>query len=255
MRKQIAWLVPIFYTIILLALGLLQTWFPSTKSWIEVTKIGLSLPVLLVIFLSSIIYLYEEPIRAFISKIKGIHTDKIKIDTQQDHQDTNSIPIEAVHSFMALRDSEWQKSFDEVAAAANLAIKEKDEVAQNLSNLIKDLQEKVYTVEYERIKWHFRYADRFLVGRTKMTLKIISLSTPVSPDALWDKFENLFNTIEERDAVLSALIDLNFVEEQLNEYYVTKTGELYIGFIEQVYKVDWKILMDVLVNPRRADVT
>lgn len=50
-------------------------------------------------------------------------------------------------------------------------------------------------------------------------------------------------------------IEINFIEQQLNEYYVTQSGELYIGFLEEVYKVDWDVLIDVLVKPSRTDFT
>ncbi|MEC0329159.1 hypothetical protein NYE69_17915 [Paenibacillus sp. FSL R5-0527] len=254
MRKHITWLIPILYIVVLLLLGLVQTWLPKAQPWIEVTKIGLSWQVLLIVFLSSIIYLFEEPMRVFLYKIKGIQTDKLKIDTQQE-QDINSIPVDTVNKFMLHRDSEWQRSFDEVAAIAQSVINEKEEIAEELSTYIKNLQEKINVVEYERIKWQFKYADRYLVGRTKLILKIISLSSSITPDIVWQNYEKILNTIEERDAVFNALIEMNFIEQQLNEYYVTQSGELYIGFLEEVYKVDWNVLIDVLVKPSRTDFT
>lgn len=169
MRKHIIWLIPIIYIISLLFIGTLQIWYSNTETLIEVTKLGLSWPVLTIIFLSAIIYLFEEPIRLFMLRIKGIHTDKIKIDTQQE-EDPSKISLETLNNFILLRDSDWQKTIETVATAAERLIQEKEDIAGKLSNAVKELQENFILTETKRIKWHFKYADRFLAGRTKLFL-------------------------------------------------------------------------------------
>lgn len=251
MKKYIARLIPILYIALLLIIGLLQPWFPDTKPWIEITKIGLSWPVLLIVFLSSIILLFEEQLIFFLSKIKGIHMDKFSVSTQP-YEEKNALPLEAVHKFIAIRDSEWKKTIDEVASTAQIAMKEKVKETENLERLINTLQQEINDIDFERIKWQFRYADQYLVGRTKLVLKIISLSERITLEGIWKQYEDIFNNLEERDAVFLALVEMNFIEKQLNEYYITKIGHLYINYLEEGTKVNWEILMNVLVRSTKS---
>jgi len=226
MKKNFAWIIPILYIIVLLAAGILNTWWPSTDSWIQITEIGLSWPVLSVIFFSSIIFLFEEQIRAFISKVRGIQGENWKVVCQQDSEDSEFMSIETVHNFISYRDSEWQCALDQIAVSAREAIDEVEEEKKKITDHISNIFS-------EKIFWQFSYANLFLVLRTKDILKLISYREKINLRSFEKDWSQIVPSKSERIAMLNALHFLNFLSKINEDYYITELGQIYVNYLEE----------------------
>jgi hypothetical protein len=223
LRKHFAWLIPITYIFLLLILGSYGILSNSNNNLTKITEIGLTWPVITIIFLCSIIYLFEEPIRNFITRMKVIQGDKWAITTQQDNNITeDSVPISHLHETIIQRDTEWQQAFDEVAASAQKAEEEKYEY----QTLMNDL-------DFEKTKWQFRFADKHLIYKTKVILKLISSVHSFTLVTFAQSWGAIVPIELERKAMIDALLHMEFINNNEGVYAITKTGQLYSDYLDK----------------------
>ena len=88
---------PIIYIIVLLVLSTLHLIWPNTLSLIKVTEIGLSLPVLLVIFLCYFICVYYDPIHDYLNEMILLKTPYIEISRQKKATEANGNSIKLAY--------------------------------------------------------------------------------------------------------------------------------------------------------------
>jgi hypothetical protein len=226
MKKYCAWLVPFAYVVVLLFLGTLHAFIPLSVNLLEVTKIGLSWQVLLIVSMSSIIFLFEEPIRLFLSSVKGIEVDKLKVSCQQDNDQPESIPPQAVIQLMSERDNQWQSSYDQAVATAQSAI----DVTSRENQELRELLNKFY---YDKLRWQFTYADKRLVLMTKHLLKLISFREKFTKEAFSSEWGMIIPDLLEQNAMINVLLELEFIDVQDDGFRITNTGIVYVNYLEQ----------------------
>ncbi len=224
-RKILAWIVPLLYVMILLSIGVLNTWIPNAQLWIEVTKIGLSWQVLLVILVCTLVFLFEEQIRAFLTKVKGIEVDKWKVTCQQDNEDTELISTAQFVQLMTHRDTQWKTSYDQVVATAQQTIEQVIEENKNL-------QEFANRVFLDKLIWQFKYADRILVLKTKHILRFISYKGSFTQKSFRTDWGNIVPDNIEQEAMINILTELNFICMQEQGFVITEDGKLYVAYLE-----------------------
>lgn len=226
MRKHLLWIFSTTYVLALLIAGGLNVWWPNTKIWVEITKIGLSYPVLIFMLLTSLFYLFEDPIRKFLSGVKRVGGKDWEVVSQQDNEDSSTLTLENVQQFISERDSEWQNHINGVITSADAQIENVNQEKEKLAEQIKNL-------EFDKVKWQFFYADRKLVLMTKHILKLISMIRTFNDDIFKNKWGNIVPNDNERRAMISALLELEFIAHNQNGFNITKIGDLYVAYLEK----------------------
>lgn len=108
--------IPISFIGILLLIGLIPTWYPTASGWVEVTKIGLSWPVLAVILIATVIWLFEYDIKGIFSKVTGLEAGGLKIQmqgTKIPFPDSRLEDIDAIKK-LELESTIWRFRFAEI---------------------------------------------------------------------------------------------------------------------------------------------
>jgi hypothetical protein len=228
--KKVAF-VPIVLITILLIVGILQIIWPQLNVLNDIIKIGLSWPVLLIVFLSSLVILFEEPIRKFLEEFRDIEAKGIKISRQQDKENNiDLIPPKAVNDLLLQRDYDWQQLLET----------ERQVAAASIENINASAKEYIDQILYESLNWRIKYAEIRLVRKTKIILDMISNAGPFSIDT----FENIFQEIEpdkvERNAVMNALFELEFIEIYDASLQVTPHGRVYIAYLKNIGQLEEK---------------
>ena len=132
---------PFIYIIVLLILGTLYLIWPNTLSLIKVTEIGLSWPVLLVIFLCYFICVYYDPIYNYLDEMTFFKTPYVEISRQKKAIETNSNSIKLAYKNIT-----------------NVLFKERKEYI----NKAMEKDEKIKLLEKKAVDWMFAYANIFL---------------------------------------------------------------------------------------------
>ena len=158
MKKVI--IFPFIYIIFLLILGTLYLIWPNTLSLIKITEIGLSLPVLLVIFLCYFICVYYDPIYKYLDEMILFKTHWVEISRQKKSAETNNGKIKMA-------------AYENIINALFKERKEYIDKTTEKDSKIKFLERKV-------VDWMVLYADIFLVLKTKNILRNICDATSVN---------------------------------------------------------------------------
>jgi len=223
--QKIIFVVVLFIFFIVIASILLLIWWPVKPSLAEITN---SWVALIMVYLVLSILLFEKPIyklfeEFFIAKKSGKH------DSQQSKQeqflglvsDINMDDLALSHDFE--RDNILNKETQNIDS---LVLKE-EEMAKH----IRKLQE-------ENIKWRFLFADIYLVLYAKYVLFWLNKSK----SAYRKEYDNIWqlkiSNTKEREAILNALLDLEFIREEEEEgiFFITELGSAYVNYLKEMDK-------------------
>ena len=134
---------PFIYILALLGLGMLHLIWPSALSLIKVTKIGLSWPVLLVIFLCYFICIYYDPIYDYLKEIRSIKTPWGETSRQEKATETNSSKIKMAYeniikALFEERKEYIDKTTEKVAQNLGIGFSEAGNMMGEFSQIAKD---------------------------------------------------------------------------------------------------------------------
>ena len=204
---------------------LLLIWWPVKPSLAEITD---SWVALMMVYLFLIIFLYEKTIYKFfnefiITKNLGRH------DSQQSRQKqllfSESISNFNISSLISNYNSNWESILKKESQDTDSKILTEEREAK----YIRKLQE-------ENIKWRFLYADSYLVLYAKYVLFWLYKSKLVNREEFDDIWKSKISNSKEREAILNALLDLEFVWEEEDTLSITELGSAYVNYLKEVDK-------------------
>jgi hypothetical protein len=204
---------------------LLLIWWPVKPSLAEITD---SWVALIMVYLFLIIFLYEKTIYKFfnefiITKNSGRH------DSQQSRQKqllfSESISNFNISSLIYNYNSNWESILKKESQDTDSKILTEEREAK----YIRKLQE-------ENIKWRFLYADSYLVLYAKYVLFWLYKSKSASREEFDDIWKSKISDSKEREAILNALFDLEFIKEEGGILTITEFGSAYIDYLKEVDK-------------------
>lgn len=203
----------------------LLIWWPVKPSLAEITD---SWVALIMVYLFLIIFLYEKTIYKFfnefiITKNSGRH------DSQQSRQKqllfSESISNFNISSLISNYNSNWESILKKESQDTDSKILTEEREAK----YIRKLQE-------ENIKWRFLYADFYLVLYAKYVLFWLYKSKSVNREEFDDIWKSKISDSKEREAILNALLDLEFVWEEEDTLSITELGSTYVDYLKEVDK-------------------
>lgn len=204
---------------------LLLIWWPVKPSLAEITD---SWVALIMVYLFLIIFLYEKTIYKFfnefiITKNLGRH------DSQQTRQKqllfSESISNFNISSLISNYNSKWESILKKESQDTDSKILTEEREAK----YIRKLQE-------ENIKWRFLYADSYLVLYAKYVLFWLYKSKSVNREEFEDIWKSKISDSQEREAILNALLDLEFVWEEEGTFTITEFGSTYVNYLKEIDK-------------------
>jgi len=207
---------PIIYIVALLGLGMLHLKWPSALSLIKVTEIGLSWPVLLVIFLCYFICIYYDPIYDYLKEIRSIKLPWAETSRQEKAKETNSNGSKLVNKNII------DVLFEEKKQYIN-KVMEKDKEIKLLRKKAAD--------------WMFAYANIFLIYKTKLILETICNRERVDIESFNKLCLSMKINQQEKNNILSALRSLNFISTENNSLSIKPWGKYYVTYMRSTKQI------------------
>ncbi|MFH1002396.1 MAG: hypothetical protein V1759_04035 [bacterium] len=222
--QRIVFAVVLFILLIVIASILLLIWWPGKPSLAEITN---SWVALIMVYLVLSIVLFEKPIYKFFeefftAKKSGQH------DSQQSKQE------QFLGSVLDINIGDLTPSYDfERDNILNREIQETDSVVLREEEMAKHIRK----LQKENIKWRFLYADTYLVLYAKYVLFWIHKSKSVNREEFDNIWQPKISDPEEREAILDALLDLEFIREEGSDtFFITELGSAYVNYLKEMDK-------------------
>lgn len=217
----------VFFTILsvlflTIASVLLLIWWPTKASLVEITN---SWVALIMVYLLLIIFLFEKPIYKFYTKFINIKKSE-RHDTQQSKQKEILEPISDSNfsELVSYRDPEWH----------NILKIENQETTSPV--LDEEIVKYIQKLQSENIKWRFLYANNYLVLYAKYVLFWLfklKLITREDFDKVW---QSKIPDCKERDAILNALLSLEFIRIEDDNLFIIELGSAYVNYLKELDK-------------------
>ena len=222
--QRITFAVVLFILLIVIASILLLIWWPVKPSLAEITN---SWVALIMVYLVLSILLFEKPIYKFFeefitAKKSGQH------DSQQSRQEQflGSVQDINIGDLTHYYDSKQDNILNKEIQDTDSTVLREEEMAKYIRKLHK-----------ENIKWRFLYADTYLVLYAKYVLFWLHKSKSVNREEFDNIWQPKISDPEEREAILDALLDLEFirgVEEEGDTFSITELGSAYVNYLKEI---------------------
>lgn len=216
-------LLPLCFILALLLMSIVQAWWPRASSWSETVKVALSWPVLVVILLSCSAWLFEEPIRKFLSEVRHIEAPPgWRISRQQERGETKEaadfISTATLSEIISQRDSQWQG----VLQAERLA------AAATVGRVHGEMSSQLAQARLESLMWRFRYAHVYLARSSRAVLSWFGQVGGVTREIFEGAVEPFIPDPRERQAILDALSYVGFIRFDGSTFSITEEGRLFL---------------------------
>jgi hypothetical protein len=220
---RIIFAVVLFILLIVITSILLLVWWPAKPSLAEITN---SWVALIIVYLVLSIVLFDKPIykffEEFISTKKSERSDSKQSKQEQFLGLVSDINIGNLASYY---DSKRDNILNKEIQDTDSVVLREEEMAKH----IRRLQE-------ENIKWRFLYANTYLVLYAKYVLFWLHKSKSVNREEFDNIWQPKISDPEEREAILDALIDLEFIREEEDTLTVSELGSAYVNYLKEVDK-------------------
>lgn len=221
---RITFAVVLFILLIVIASILLLIWWPVKPSLAEITN---SWVALIMVYLVLSILLFEKPIYKFFeefisAKKSGQH------DSQQSRQEQflGSVQDINIGDLTHYYDSKQDNILNKEIQDTDSVVSREEEMAKHIRKLQK-----------ESIRWRFLYADTYLVLYAKYVLFWLHKSKSVNREEFDNIWQPKISDPEEREAILDALFDLEFIrreEEGEDTFSITELGSAYVNYLKEM---------------------
>lgn len=203
----------------------LLIWWPAKPSLAEITG---SWVALIMVYLFLIIFLYEKTIYKFFNEF--IITKKSgRPDSQQSRQKqqlfSGAISDFNISKVISYFDSKWK----------NVVKKENQGVDSEILSQEREVKY-IRKLQEENVKWRFLYADSYLVLYAKYVLFWLYKSKLVNREEFDNIWKSKISDAEEREAILNALFDLEFIKEEGGILTIIEFGSAYVDYLKEVDK-------------------
>jgi len=219
--QRIIFAVVLFILLIVIASILLLAWWPVKPSLAEITN---SWVALIMVYLVLSIFLFDKPIYKFFeefisAKKSGQH------NSQQSRQEQflGSVPNINIGNLTHYYDSKWGNILNKEIQDTDSTVLREEEMVK----YIRKLQE-------ENIQWRFLFADAYLVLYAKYVLFWLHKSKSVSREEFDNIWQSKVSDHTEREAILYALLDLEFAREEGDTLSITELGSGYVNYLKEM---------------------
>lgn len=89
---------------------------------------------------------------------------------------------------------------------------------------------------YENIKWRFLYANNYLVLYAKYVLFWFYKSKSVKREGFDKVWQSKIIDPKERDAILNALLSVEFIRVEDDNLFITELGSAYVNYLKELDK-------------------
>jgi len=220
--QRIIFAVVLFILSIVIASILLLIWWPARPSLAEITN---SWVALIMVYLVLSILLFEKPIYKFFEEFIATKKSE-KHDSQQSRQEQflgsmSDINIgDLIHYYDSKQDNILNKEIQDTDSA----VLREEEMVKHIRKLQK-----------ENIRWRFLYADTYLVLYAKYVLFWLYKSKSINREEFDNIWLHKISDTEEREAILDALLDLEFIrEEEGDTFSITELGSAYVNYLKEM---------------------
>jgi len=220
--QRIIFAVVLFILLIVIASILLLIWWPVKPSLAEITN---SWVALIMVYLVLSILLFAKPIYKFFEEFIAAKKS-VQYDSQQSRQEQflgliSDINIGDLASYY---DSKVDNILKKEIQDTDSAVLREEEMAKYIRKLQK-----------ENIRWRFLYADTYLVLFAKYILFWLHKSKSVNREEFDNIWQPKISDPEEREAILDALLDLEFIrEEEWDTFSITELGSAYVNYLKEM---------------------
>jgi len=220
--QRITFAVVLFILLIVIVSILLLLWWPVKPSLAEITN---SWVALIMVYLVLSILLFEKPIYKFFEEFIAAKKSG-QYDSQQSRQEqflglVSDINIGDLASYY---DSKQDNILNKEIQDTDSVVLREEEMAKYIRKLQK-----------ENIRWRFLYADIYLVLYAKYVLFWLHKSKSVNREEFDSIWQPKISDPEEREAILDALLDLEFIrEEEGDTFSITKLGSAYVNYLKEM---------------------
>jgi len=222
--QRITFAVVLFILLIVIASILLLIWWPVKPSLAEITN---SWVALIMVYLVLGILLFEKPIYKFFEEFISAKKSG-QPDSQQSRQEQFLGLISDINigDFASYYDSKQDNILKKEIQDTDSVVLREEEMAKYIRKLQK-----------ENIRWRFLFADTYLVLYAKYILFWLHKSKLVNREEFDNIWQPKISHPEEREAILDALLDLEFIrEEEGDTFSITELGSVYVDYLKEMDK-------------------
>jgi len=220
--QRIVFAVILFVLLIVIASILLLIWWPAKPSLAEITN---SWVALIMVYLVLSILLFGKPIYKFFEEfITAKKSEQHNSQQSRQEQFLGSAPEINIGDLAHYYDSKQDNILNKEIQDTDSAVLREEEMAKHIRKLQK-----------ENIRWRFLYADTYLVLYAKYVLFWLHKSKSINREEFDDIWLHKISDTEEREAILDALLDLEFIrEEEGDTFSITELGSAYVNYLKEM---------------------
>ncbi len=220
---RITFMVILFVLLIVIACVLLLIWWPTKASLVEITN---SWVALIMVYLLLIIFLFEKPIYKFYTEFINVKKPERR-DTQQSKQKEILEPISDSNfsELVSYRDPEWDNILKIENQETTSPVLEDEEIVKYIQKL-----------QNENIKWRFLYANDYLVLYAKYVLFWLFKLKLIKREDFDKVWQPKIPDCKERDVILNALLNLEFIRIEDDNLFITELGSAYVNYLKELDK-------------------
>ena len=221
--RRIIFIAILFIILFIITSILLLIWWPVKVSLAEITN---SWVALIMIYLVLIVFLFEKPIYKFYNEFIDIKKSG-RHDSQQSKQTEifGLISDSNLSELVSYYDPEWN----------NILKRENQEIA-SLVLEDKEIVKYIQKLQDENIKWRFLYANNYLVLYAKYVLFWFYKSKSVKREGFDKVWQSKIIDSKERDAILNALLSVEFIRVEDDNLFITELGSAYVNYLKELDK-------------------
>jgi len=218
---------------------LLLIWWPVKATLVEISNSWITV---IMIYIILIFFLYERPLYHLYDDfiIKGKLKRNISNQVNQEIL-FNMISDEDFNEFISCHDAEWENLISQ---------QERQEVCP--VNFIDKVSTYIFELNKKRITLSFLLADNYLVIKAKYILFWFYKFTDVSIDIFHQVWEEKVKDFKERDAILRALMNLEFLKKDNNNFMITQLGKNYVNYLK---KLDDRIINNQDISANKKEIS
>jgi len=222
--QRIIFAVVLFILLIVIASIFLLIWWPVKPSLAEITN---SWVALIMVYLVLSVLLFEKPIYKFFEEFITAKKSR-QNDSQQSRQEQFLGLITDINfgDLASYYDSKQDNILNKEIQDTDSLVLRGEEMAKYIRKLQK-----------ENIRWRFLFADTYLVLFAKYVLFWLHKSKSVNREEFDNIWQPKISDPEEREAILDALLDLEFIrEEEGDTFSITELGSVYVNYLKEMDK-------------------
>jgi ABC-type multidrug transport system fused ATPase/permease subunit len=220
--QRIIFAVVLFILLIVIASIFLSIWWPVKPSLAEITN---SWVALIMVYLVLGVLLFEKPIYKFFEEFITAKKSR-QNDSQQSRQEQFLGLVSDINigDFASYYDSKQDNILNKEIQDTDSVVLREEEMAKYIRKLQK-----------ENIRWRFLFADTYLVLYAKYVLFWLHKSKSVNREEFDNIWQPKISHPEEREAILDALLDLEFIrEEEGDTFSITELGSAYVNYLKEM---------------------